>query len=129
MALPNRLCATYRSRVLYIRNVTFMTADPRGLADFWAEVLQLPERRDDENETILADAEWTHPRLTFQKVADTAARPSRVHLDLTADDRLAEVARLSQLGAREQRSVTVDGDWTWTVMTDPDGNEFCVTDP
>ena len=106
-----------------------MTADPRRLADFWAEVLRLPERRDAETETILADAEWTHPRLTFQKVSDSAARPSHVHLDLTADDRRAEVARLSQLGAREQRSVTVDGDWTWTVMTDPDGNEFCVTDP
>ena len=51
-----------------------------------------------------------------------------VHLDLTAEDRVAEVQRLRALGAYEERSVTVEEGWTWTVMTDPDGNEFCVTD-
>jgi len=106
-----------------------MTVDPPGLADFWAAALALAERRDDENETILADDQWSYPRLTFQKVAESSARPRQLHLDLTADDRMVEVNRLRVLGAREQRSVTVDGDWTWTVMTDPDGNEFCVTDP
>ena len=115
--------------MLFIRNITFMTTDPQRLADFWAEVLRLPERHDEENETLLADAEWSYPRLTFQKVTEASARPRQLHLDLTADDRIAEVKRLRDLGAREQQSVTVDGDWTWTVMTDPDGNEFCVTDP
>jgi Glyoxalase-like domain len=37
--------------------------------------------------------------------------------------------RLRDLGAREERTVTVADEWAWTVMTDPDGNEFCVTDP
>jgi hypothetical protein len=115
--------------MLFIRNVTFMTEDPRRLADFWAAALRLPERRDDPTETICADEEWTYPRLTFQKVSNRASKPPRVHLDLTADDRPAEVQRLRALGAREERSVTVEGEWTWTVMTDPDGNEFCVTDP
>jgi hypothetical protein len=115
--------------VLFIRNVTFMTADPAGLADFWAAALGLSERRDDEDETLVADAEWTYPRLTFQRVETSATRPRTVHLDLTADDRLAEVERLRGLGATEQRSVTIEGGWTWTVMTDPDGNELCVTDP
>ncbi len=54
-------------------------------------------------------------------------RSRLLHLDLTADDRLMEVERLRDLGAREQRSVTVEGNWT--VMADPDGNDFCVTDP
>ena len=106
-----------------------MTSDPKRLADFWADALRLPERHDEENETIVADAEWTYPRLTFQKVTDSSARARLVHLDLTADDRRVEVERLCDLGAREERSVTVEGNWTWTVMTDPDGNEFCVTDP
>lgn len=106
-----------------------MTADPPGLADFWAAALGFPERRDDENETIIANADWTHPRLTFQKVRRSSTQSRRLHLDLTADDRRAEVARLSALGAREDRSVSVEGNWTWTVMRDPDGNEFCVTDP
>ena len=115
--------------MLFIRNVTFMTDDPPRLADFWAAVLELSERRDDATETICADAEWNHPRLTFQKVSAADARSRRVHLDLTADDRRAEVDRLQALGAREKRSVVTDGGWTWTVMVDPDGNEFCVTDP
>ncbi len=52
-----------------------------------------------------------------------------VHLDVTADDREAEVKRLRALGAEPRRDFTDDGSWTWTVMADPDGNEFCVTDP
>jgi catechol 2,3-dioxygenase-like lactoylglutathione lyase family enzyme len=115
--------------MLFIRNVTFMTADPRRLADFWSAALGLSERKDKPMETICADVDWTYPRLTFQKVAEAVPDPPRVHLDLTADERLAEVQRLCALGAHERRSVTVEDGWTWTVMTDPDGNEFCVTDP
>lgn len=106
-----------------------MLPDPRRLADFWATALALSERRDEEGETIVSDADWNYPRLTFQKVAESPTRAPRLHLDLTASDWLAEVRRLRELGARDDRSVTVDGDWTWTVMMDPDGNEFCVTDP
>ena len=106
-----------------------MSTDPRRLADFWAAALGLPERRDAENETIVAASDWSYPRLTFQKVTGSPTRGRRLHLDLTASDRQADVQRLRNLGAREDRSVTVEGDWTWTVMTDPDGNEFCVTDP
>jgi catechol 2,3-dioxygenase-like lactoylglutathione lyase family enzyme len=115
--------------VLFIRNVTFMTADPARLADFWSAALGLTERRDDEAETIISDGGWSYPRLTFQKVTESQTRPRQVHLDLTADDRRTEVRRLRDLGAQEVRSVTVEDDWTWTVMTDVDGNEFCVTDP
>lgn len=115
--------------MLVIRNVTFMTTDPRSLADFWAAALGFTERRDDDDETIIAAADWTHPRLTFQRVTDGERRPRTMHLDLTADDRQAEIERLRGLGATEGRSFSMQGGWTWTVMADPDGNEFCVTDP
>ena len=115
--------------MLFIRNVTFMSDDPRRLADFWSAALGLSERRDDADETVCADAEWSYPRLTFQKVTDAEMRPRRLHLDLTADDRGVEVERLRSLGARVERDVSMEGGWTWTVMSDPDGNEFCVTDP
>jgi Glyoxalase-like domain len=115
--------------VLFLRNVTFITTDPQGPADFWSVTLGLTERRDDDGESILADADWNYPRLTFQKVAESSSRPRRLHLDLTAHDRRAEVVRLRNLGAEERGDVTVENDWTWTVMADPDGNDFCVTDP
>jgi predicted enzyme related to lactoylglutathione lyase len=115
--------------MLFVRNITFMSAEPRRLADFWAAALGFTERRDDDTETIVADADWAHPRLTFQKVDDADGRATRVHLDLTADDREAEVARLCSLGATRRRDVSMPDGWTWTVVTDPDGNELCITDP
>ncbi len=106
-----------------------MTADPQLLANFWAAALRLPERRDESHETIVADADWSYPRLTFQKVTESSLRQRQLHLDLTADNRKSEVDRLRGFGAIEVRTVTLDDGWAWTVMADPDGNEFCVTDP
>jgi hypothetical protein len=55
---------------------------------------------------------------------------NRVHLDLRAgrDDaaKRAKVDDLIAAGATEVRRVDEQGQW-WMVMTDPEGNEFCVT--
>lgn len=55
---------------------------------------------------------------------DAKAGKNRLHLDLRPDDRDAEVARLEGLGAR--RVDIGQGDVTWVVLADPEGNEFCV---
>jgi hypothetical protein len=47
--------------------------------------------------------------------------PSRVHLDIEADDLEAEVARLVALGARRIGRVE-----SWIVMEAPTGQRFCV---
>jgi len=115
---------------LTLRNVTFLTTDPARLADFWAAALGLTERTDAGHEILIADAEWSRPRFTFQRIDDHDARASSVHVDLSAaEDRRTEVDRLVALGAEERASHSMDGGWTWTVLADPDGNEFCVTDP
>ena len=44
-----------------------------------------------------------------------------MHVDVLAADRPAEVERLVALGG----SVHTEFD-TWTLMRDPEGNEFCV---
>lgn len=97
--------------------------------NFWCAALQLPKRVDKDDETIVADVGWNYPRLTSQQAPGATVGSTTVHLDVTADDREAEVKRLTELGAEPRRDVTDDGSWTWTVMADPDGNEFCVTDP
>ena len=52
---------------------------------------------------------------------------NRLHLDLRPSDQSAEVARLEALGARQ---VSIgQGDVSWVVMADPDGNEFDVLQP
>jgi hypothetical protein len=58
----------------------------------------------------------------------------RLHLDLNpgpdacAGEREAEIERLIALGARRV-DVGQQGDETWTVLADPEGNEFCVVRP
>jgi hypothetical protein len=55
---------------------------------------------------------------------------NRIHLDLApypSDDQAAEVARLLALGAAP--ADVGQGDVPWTVLADPEGNEFCVLTP
>ena len=65
--------------------------------------------------------------MVFVTVPEGKTVKNRLHIDLaphTSQDREAEIARLLERGAS-----TVDvgqGDSTWTVLADPEGNEFCV---
>ena len=51
---------------------------------------------------------------------------NRMHLDLVAEDPEALVARVLALGGSRLADHEM-GDLHWTVMADPEGNEFCVT--
>ena len=62
--------------------------------------------------------------LCFQEVEVEPIAKKPMHVDLVADDRLGEVERLVDLGATVVRSF--EGH-TW--LRDPEGNDFCVTDP
>ncbi|MEE1771896.1 MULTISPECIES: VOC family protein [unclassified Streptomyces] len=66
-------------------------------------------------------------RLLFQRVPETKTVKNRLHLDVHAgpERREAEVQRLVGLGATVLREVAEQGG-TWTVLADPEGNEFCV---
>jgi hypothetical protein len=113
---------------LVIRNITFISADPSRLADFWSAATGYAQRRETEDEILLAPDDWSFPRLTFQHVASPRSHPGRQHLDLTAADMTAEVERLERLGATRLWRIDAaqSGTTTWTAMHDPDGNEFCV---
>lgn len=64
------------------------------------------------------------PTLFLQQVPEDKITKNRVHLDVVATDRSAEVERLLTLGATIQAVRD-----HWTTLLDPEGNEFCVTDP
>ena len=49
---------------------------------------------------------------------------NRIHFDFTPDDQEAEVDRVLRLGAR--RVDIGQGDESWVVLADPEGNEFCI---
>ena len=64
------------------------------------------------------------PGLLFVRVPEAKTAKNRLHLDLRPEDRELEVDRLLELGA-----VRVDigqGEQSWIVLADPEGNEFCV---
>ena len=60
------------------------------------------------------------------KVPEGKTAKNRCHVDFESDDRTAEVERLVSAGATKVADHTLHG-FTWTVMQDPEGNEFCVS--
>lgn len=72
------------------------------------------------------EAEGPRPLpMLFQKVSESKVGKNRVHLDWRSDDRVAKVACLVELGAREGATRSL-GSLIRTVMEDLEGNEFCV---
>lgn len=109
--------------------------DPRTVADFWCEVLGY--RVIDEKDEYVEIASWEidadairarvmPPTLVFVPVPEGKAVKNRLHIDVSPIDRSQEdeVERLIALGAR--RVDIGQGDVTWVVLADPEGNEFCV---
>lgn len=92
--------------------------DPRASSDFAS--IGMPEHRDTNGWRL--DEE---PTLLFAKVPERKVAKNRMHVDLAAPDREAEVTRLAELGATRVADVDEWG-YEWTVMQDPEGNEFCV---
>ncbi|MBU7596984.1 hypothetical protein JGS22_004860 [Streptomyces sp. P38-E01] len=67
-------------------------------------------------------------RILFQQVPEPKTAKNRLHIDVHAEhgSREAEVARLVALGAAHLHDVDDQGG-QWSVLTDPEGNEFCVS--
>ena len=118
--------------------LTIDTPDPEKLAKFWCAALDYevlydsaddheldapPAWEADEDGEVLIGGRG-RPRILLLEVHDPKVVKNRLHLDLRPDDLHAEVDRLLSLGATK-----VDigqGDVSWVVLADPDGNEFCV---
>jgi hypothetical protein len=64
------------------------------------------------------------PGLIFVTCPDPKTVKNRLHIDLRPDDQEAEVERLVDMGARP--ADIGQGDVSWVVLADPEGNEFCV---
>ena len=121
-----------------IKEIVVDALNPSALARFWGAVLDdyavRPYGEKDLGDlasrglTPEADPsvalDGTGPTLFFQLTRQRKVGRNRVHLDLRCVSRADEVTRLEQLGASVR-----DVRQTYTVMLDPEGNEFCVQDP
>jgi hypothetical protein len=136
--------------------VTFDALDTAALAAFWGEVLGyvlqpppdgfeswgvfadtvgIPEDKRDHLVAVI-DPEGNGPRILIQKVPERKTAKNRCHLDVVVTDRTMEPAeRKAAIDAEAERLVGLGGTrgesfdeaiGTWTVMHDPEGNEFCL---
>lgn len=110
----------------FITNVTFDCVNPRRLAAFWSAVTgyAVMLERDDFAYIESPDKRGVR-RILFYAVPEAKTAKNRMHVDLAAQEPELEVARLAALGATEVEARNGNGA-TWTVMLDPEGNEFCV---
>lgn len=131
--LANR---TMETGVPIISEIVFESTTPSRLAVFWAAVLDdYAVRPYDEAEiarlaalgftpetdpTVMVDGPG--PSLCFQRVPSRDYANNRIHLDISADDVAVWVERAVLLGARIERREA-----GYTVMKDPEGNQFCIT--
>jgi len=109
---------------LHIGMVTIDSANPRSLADFWTAALDLKVVADYDGEYLMLKGAGDLV-VGLQRVSEPTAGKNRVHLDLSTKDRAAEVERLRGIGAGVVDEHQMPG-LAWTVLTDPDGNAFCV---
>jgi Glyoxalase-like domain len=139
----------------YDFQVTFDSAAPHPLADWWAEALgwereptdeafirrMVEEGQASESDTMRHNGElvWvvgaairhpagTGPRVLFQQVPEPKTVKNRVHLDVRvgADNVQAEVERLTARGATVLHTGR-QGPFSWVTIADPEGNELCLT--
>jgi catechol 2,3-dioxygenase-like lactoylglutathione lyase family enzyme len=113
-----------------IAQLTIDVHDVELQSRFWSEALGLrPDLGEDGDATLYppADAPPDQVTLWLQPVTDGKQEKLRLHLDLRPDDGdvEGEVERLLGLGAR-RADVGQSGDEGFTVLADPEGNEFCV---
>ena len=92
--------------------------DPNASSGFAA--IGMVEHRDIHGWRLDGDPTWLFARVPEPKTAK-----NRMHVDLAAPDREAEVARLVELGATRVADMDEWG-YQWTVLQDQEGNEFCV---
>ncbi|HEY5835323.1 VOC family protein [Streptomyces sp.] len=99
-------------------------ADPAALGRWWADALGWVPVTEEPDEYEIRAAPDRLPGLVFVPVSDGKVVKNRLHLDFRPDDQSAEVARLLALGAHH--ADVGQGDSSWVVLADPEGNEFCV---
>ncbi len=111
--------------VLRPGNIVFNTSDPERLSDFWAALTGYEPRPLFGAYLGLRDPSGRGPNLTFQRCHVDDVSPGRCHVDFYADDPDDVAERALQLGGDLVRRVS-EGTVRWIVLSDPDGNEFCV---
>ena len=102
------------------------------LSEWWKQVLGYEDVPDDPNlpghtECLIRDPETRHSVL-FIEVPEDKQVKNRIHFDIAPRQgtRDEEVARVVGLGAKQVDDRREPDGKGWVVLTDPEGNEFCI---
>ena len=100
--------------------------DIDALAGFWSAVLGWKETDRDADVVVISDPAGSKPTLLFARVPEAKTVKNRLHIDVNpvGCDQAEELERLLALGAT--RVDVGQGDVSWIVLADPEGNEFCL---
>ncbi|WP_036376633.1 VOC family protein [Micromonospora sp. ATCC 39149] len=105
-------------------SLTVDARDPARLARWWAEALGYQVVTEQPGAVEIRQSADRLPGIVFVPLSGDKQGKSRLRLDLRPADQEAEVERLVDMGARH---VDVgQGEVDWTVLADPEGNEFRV---
>ena len=97
---------------------------------FWSRVLgyEITEQSDgpENYHVALQGPDGEGPTILVDRTPDQKVSKNRLHIDVNATDRShdEEVERILALGAT--RADIGQGEQSWVVLADPEGNEFCV---
>jgi hypothetical protein len=101
--------------------IVVQTSDPLRIATWWAEVLGAKRTDDEEGYSYIESIpEAPFESIDFVPSAEPKTVKNRIHIDVTTPD----VQLLVDAGARLLRAQ--DEEISWSVLADPDGNEFCA---
>ena len=102
-------------------------ADPDRLAAFWSKAIGYTILGGAGSYVLLVDEAGQQPKLLLQRVSEPKTGKNRMHFDIETPAVDDEVSRLEALGAVRVGEEPVEEHGNrWVVMSDPEGNEFCV---
>jgi hypothetical protein len=111
-----------------VANIAIDCEDVMKVANFWSQALDRPLDAGASAEFASmggTDPERTEPAWYFNRVPEPKSAKNRLHVDvIDADPQFLD--NLVQLGATVVGNHRMAGGHSWTVMQDPEGNEFCI---
>ncbi|WP_051388899.1 VOC family protein [Arthrobacter sp. 35W] len=110
-----------------ISSIAIDAIEPRVVADFWCAVLGWRIIEEDGDGISIAPPDGDWPTIDVFAVPERKTVKNRLHFDVRADgvSTSEELERLLALGAR-RTDVGQGEDASWVVLSDPEGNEFCL---
>lgn len=111
----------------HVRQIAFDGANLAAMIEFWSAALGYVLDHRADAYAVLRDPDGAEPEIFLQRSTEPKRGKNRAHVDIEVPDERDAVERLVTLGATVQwREYFGPKHPHWTVLADPEGNEFCV---